>query len=125
MNKSLPGRPLRYVLVQLLHEHNGPMTVRELIAACEAHGVVFHARASKLISDALRWEVRRGRVIRLARGVYAFGAAPRSTMWGIRKRSRLILACFVDGYAGLPPSLVGRSSAFVPSAERWSPARPG
>ena len=83
---AMRGRPLRYVLVQLLHNSHGAMTVRDLIAGCEAAGVVFDDRASKLISDALRWEVRRGRVSRLARGVYAFAGAPRSTMWRIRRR---------------------------------------
>ncbi len=36
-------------------------------------------RASKIISDALRWETRRGRVIRIGRGRYRFSHAARST----------------------------------------------
>lgn len=88
---ALRGRPLRYVLVYLLRKAHrkggGALTVQELIAGCESAGVVFDSRASKLISDALRWEVRRGRVIQLARGVYVFGSAPRSTLWRIRKRT--------------------------------------
>ena len=83
---ELRGLPLRYVLAKLLHENGGAMTVKELVAGCEAAGVVFTSRASKLVSDALRWEVRRGRAIRLARGIYRYGHAPRSTLWRIRKR---------------------------------------
>ena len=96
-NGSLRGRPLRYLLVRLLHDASkgpdGPgsagavLTVRELVAGCEAAGVVFTDRASKLVSDSLRWEVRRGRVRRIARGVYVFADAPRSTLWRIRKRT--------------------------------------
>ncbi|MEZ5408655.1 MAG: hypothetical protein R2761_11550 [Acidimicrobiales bacterium] len=44
------------------------------------HG--FHlgpGRASKLISDALRWEVRRGRITRPARGVYRWAGTTTAT----------------------------------------------
>lgn len=94
---SLRGRPLRYLLVRLLHDAlkgsggrgsaTGALTVHDLVAGCEAAGVVFDDRASKLVSDSLRWEVRRGRVRRLARGVYVFAKAPRSTVWRIRRRT--------------------------------------
>ncbi len=87
---ALRGRPLRYVLVHLLHDAfgatGGGLTVAELVEGCEEVGVAFDGRASKLVSDALRWEVRRGRVVRVSRGRYVFGAAPRSTLWRIKKR---------------------------------------
>ncbi len=83
---ALRGRPLRYVLVQIMYETHTPMSIPELIEACEAAGVIFDGRASKIISDALRWEVRRGRIIRLGRGIYIRGVVPRGTLWRIRKR---------------------------------------
>ncbi|MGH1488740.1 MAG: hypothetical protein ACRBK7_04990, partial [Acidimicrobiales bacterium] len=36
-------------------------------------------RASKVISDSLRWELARGRVKRLSRGVYSYGRVPTAT----------------------------------------------
>lgn len=62
------------------------MSIAQLVEACEDKGVIFDGRASKIVSDALRWEVRRGRIIRLARGIYIRGTVPRSTLWRIRKR---------------------------------------
>jgi hypothetical protein len=43
-------------------------------------------RASKQVSDALRWERRRGRVRRLARGLYGPGCVPRGTEYRIYHR---------------------------------------
>ncbi len=85
--RDLRGRPLRYLLVTLLAEANRPLAMPELIAACVAEGVVFDGRSSKLVSDALRWEVRNGRVVHVRRGVYQLGEMPRSTMHWIRRRT--------------------------------------
>jgi hypothetical protein len=43
-------------------------------------------RSSKAISDALRWEVKAGRVYRRGRGSYGPGIIPRSTEYRIRRR---------------------------------------
>ena len=83
---ELRGRPLRYLLVRLLAEAGRPLTVGELVGACRAEGVQFRGRPSKLVSDAIRWEVRRGRVRRVARGRYALDHVPDSTMRWIRHR---------------------------------------
>ena len=64
------------------------MTVDELLGRCEAEGIVFAARASKLISDALRWEVRAGRISRVRRGVYQAESVPRTTLQWMRHRNR-------------------------------------
>jgi hypothetical protein len=45
------------------------------------------SRASKTISDALRWEVKRGRVVRLGQGRYGPGTMPRSTAQRIHARA--------------------------------------
>jgi hypothetical protein len=81
----LRGIDLRYVLTSHLLLH-GPMTVAALIDDLEGYGFGFAGRASKAVSDALRWEIRRDRVRRLRRGHYGPGAMPRSTEQHIRKR---------------------------------------
>ena len=43
-------------------------------------------RAGKTISDAIRWEVRRGRAVRLERGRYAVGRLARSTKHRMQRR---------------------------------------
>ena len=79
--KSTPlrGRALRFVLVDELMRHQD-MTVAELVTALvHRAGFDLGGRASKIISDALRWETRRGRVVRIGRGRYRFSHAARST----------------------------------------------
>ncbi len=83
---DLRGRPLRYLLTTILREAGQPLTVRQLVSRCEHEGVVFAGRASKIVSDALRWEARWGRVARCRRGVYSFNRAPRSTVYWIKQR---------------------------------------
>lgn len=74
----LRGIELRYALTLYLGQH-GPQSVEALIDALEYQGFSFAGRPSKAVSDALRWEVRRGRVRRLKRGRYGPGGVPRST----------------------------------------------
>jgi hypothetical protein len=82
---SLQGLELRYVLTMYLVQH-GPTTVKELIDAIRWQGFDVDGRASKQVSDALRWERRRGRVRRLARGLYGPGSVPRATEYRIHQR---------------------------------------
>jgi hypothetical protein len=81
----LQGLELRYVLTMYLVQH-GPTTVEELIDAIRFQGFDVDGRASKQVSDALRWERRRGRVRRLARGLYGPGSVPRATEYRIYQR---------------------------------------
>jgi hypothetical protein len=81
----LRGIELRYALTLYLLQH-GPTTVDELIAAMKWQGFDIGGRASKQVSDALRWERRRGRVRRLARGLYGPGCVPRGTEYRIYHR---------------------------------------
>ncbi|WP_319450729.1 MULTISPECIES: hypothetical protein [unclassified Mycobacterium] len=81
----LRGIELRYALVLYLGQH-GPHTVAELIDALTHQGFSFAGRPSKAISDALRWEVARGRVRHLERGLYGPGPVPRSTEYRIHQR---------------------------------------
>jgi hypothetical protein len=83
--RCLRGIELRYVLTLHLAQH-GPATVAELIDALSHHGFSVQGRQSKAVSDALRWEISRGRVHRLARGRYGPGYIPRSTDYRIHQR---------------------------------------
>ena len=81
----LRGIQLRYALTLYLGQH-GPQTVPELVAALDYQGFSFAGRPSKAVSDALRWEVRHGRVLHMRRGRYAPGDIPRSTEYRIHDR---------------------------------------
>jgi len=81
----LRGIELRYVVTTHLALH-GPMTLPDLIEDLHYLGFRIAGRASKAVSDALRWEVKRDRVRRLRRGLYGPGEMPRSTEQHIHKR---------------------------------------
>ncbi len=55
------------------------MTVGEIVEALGRVGVDVPGRESKTISDALRWEIQKGRVRRTAPATYEFGPMPAST----------------------------------------------
>ncbi|MCV7402114.1 hypothetical protein H7K24_18385 [Mycobacterium fragae] len=84
-SRRLRGIDLRYVLTMHLFSH-GRATIAELIEALAWHGFDVDGRPSKSVSDALRWEVRRGRVYRLGRGRYGPGWMPRGTEHRIHRR---------------------------------------
>ena len=80
---ALRGRGLRFVMLEKIRRRK-VMTVAELVQVLRAEGYELGGRESKVVSDALRWEVARGRVIRRSRGVYAYGKTPPSTARRIR-----------------------------------------
>lgn len=82
---QIRGIELRYALTMYLHQH-GPQSVADLVDALEYQGFVFADRPSKAVSDALRWEIARGRVCRRGRGRYAPLEMPRSTEYRIHQR---------------------------------------
>jgi hypothetical protein len=84
-SRLLRGIELRYAITEYLFQH-GPKTVTDLIDALHHQGFAFAGRPSKAISDALRWEVGRGRVYRRRRGMYGPGSMPRATEYDIHKR---------------------------------------
>jgi hypothetical protein len=81
---QISGLDLRYALTTLLLRARVPLTVPELVRALEREGFAVWGRPSKEVSDALRWEVGRGRVVRVRRGVYMAGKMPKQT------RSRIV-----------------------------------
>ncbi len=85
MTIELRGIELRYVLTWHLALH-GPANIAEMIDVLNWHGFSVRGRASKAISDALRWETERDRVRRLKRGRYGPGCMPRGTEYRIHQR---------------------------------------
>ena len=83
----IDGRYLRWLLTVCLFDHR-VLTLGEMLVLIERHGFRVRGRPSKTVSDALRWEMRRGRVVRLGRGRYAAGSMPRSTLSWQRARVR-------------------------------------
>ena len=69
---------------------NGPATIVELIDALGRHNFCVRGRASKAVSDALRWEIGRGRVRRLRRGLYGPACIPHATEYRIINRVRAL-----------------------------------
>lgn len=62
------------------------MAVGDLVQHLAGRGVATRGRTSKDISDALRWEVARGRVRRVGRATYQVGHVARQTVWRMRRR---------------------------------------
>lgn len=85
---QISGRELRYVLTLTLFQAGRPMSVADLAAALAVAGFEVNGRASKTISDSLRWEIGRGRVVRLTRSRYVTGKIPTSTRYWIRSHVR-------------------------------------
>jgi hypothetical protein len=81
----LRGTELRYVLTMNL-ALSGKSSIPDLIEALEDQGFAVPGQASKVVSDALRWEMRKDRVRRMRRGLYCRGQMPRSTEDYIHKR---------------------------------------
>ncbi len=96
------GRGLRFVLVAELMRRPRA-TVSELVAVVAERGHVIDGRASKVISDSLRWEIRRNRVKRLGRGVYTYTGAPPTTARRIRIFSDFCKAWIVAMTRGEEP----------------------
>lgn len=91
---KVSGLDLRYLLTTYVHER-GVVTVDELVDWLEYQGFEVEGRASKVLSDALRWECARERVIRVGRGRYRQGYMPRATayridlrVWELRQAAR-------------------------------------
>jgi hypothetical protein len=83
--RRLHGLELRYALSVYLAQH-GPCSVTTLIGGLTHQGFDLGAHAPKAVSDALRWEIGRGRVVRVRRGTYDATVWPRSTAHRIFKR---------------------------------------
>lgn len=76
---AIRGWELRFVLVDMLAQWGGVLSVKEMAALLERDGYSLAGRPSQVISDALRLEIGKGRVRRVARGRYRFVGMPKAT----------------------------------------------
>lgn len=90
--EPLGGLLLRYEIVLVLRSAYDAMSIPEIVRAIELRGFTLPANPNKVVSDALRWEVRKGRATKLRRGRYGAGFIPRSSEYRIRQRMRNTLA---------------------------------
>lgn len=79
---------LRRYLVACIIERGGEATTADLVADLSDAGFEVAGRPGKTISDALRAELARHRIVRLERGVYAEAPIPRSTRYRILATAR-------------------------------------
>jgi hypothetical protein len=88
----LRGSNLRYCLLALLDLAGRPCSIAELIDQLEQLGLVVHgADPRKTVSDVLRWELTKGRVVRTGFGRYEALPRPPSTARKHRERLRDIV----------------------------------
>jgi hypothetical protein len=87
----LDGRQVRRVIVTWLIEADRALTVADLVQRLADARLRTTGRPGKVVSDGLRWEITRGRVVRLRRGTYAVGRIPRSTAFRIRREGHALL----------------------------------
>jgi hypothetical protein len=76
---------LRYEVCLVLRDAGQPLTISEIVARVRCDGFELPDNANKAVSDALRWELRRKRVDRVRRGLYAAGRVPRSSEFRMRR----------------------------------------
>lgn len=84
--RRISGLRLRELLVLILLRQAAPMTVTALVAAVHRRGFCIDGRAGKVVSDQLRYELARGRVRRVCRGVYVAGTVTRQARWRMQRR---------------------------------------
>ena len=85
---DLRGANLRYSLLTLLHQTGSPRSIRQLLEELTRLGITVGGDdPGKTIGDVLRYEVAKGRVIRVRRGWYR--SLPRPDTTTRRHRDRL------------------------------------
>jgi hypothetical protein len=75
------------VLVGILMRARAPVTVADLVDAVEARGHEIGGRPGKVVSDALRWEVRHNRVARVDDDAYVVRPMSRQLRHRMRRRA--------------------------------------
>jgi hypothetical protein len=101
------GESLNLTMCRIARLHlalHGRASIADLVEALSFHGFDVDDPAGKSISDALRWERRRGRMRRLGWGVYGPGRLPRGTEHRIHQRVLAVRADANRLEAGKSPS---------------------
>jgi hypothetical protein len=83
--RALSGRAFRYAVTIALHDAGHVMTIDDLVRALDASGLALGRAPGKAVSDALRWEIRKHRVVRVERGSYRSVRLARSTKAWMRR----------------------------------------
>ena len=86
--RVLYGRRLRYAAAVALFEAQRPVTLEELARVLREDGFSVRGEPRKAVSDALRWELHKGRAIRTERGRYQTLGLARSTVRWMRAQVR-------------------------------------
>jgi hypothetical protein len=89
---EVSGLLLRYAILAVMEGVTRPAGVREIADSIGRFGVRTPSREGKLVSDALRTEVRKGRVMRVGRDLYV-GGHPLSERTRSRIQASLREAC--------------------------------
>jgi hypothetical protein len=84
--RVLVGRELRYAVALALHRARVTVGLDELAEALAAEGYGTRGEPRKAISDAVRWELVRGRAVRIDRGRYRSSGLARSTVRWMRQQ---------------------------------------
>lgn len=87
---AVVGWELRWLLTLMLMDHGDVMSIPEMVHQLEREGYSVPERASRVVSDALRLEIHKGRVRRVSRGRYSFVGMPKSTRSRFRARARAV-----------------------------------
>lgn len=83
----LYGKAVRQAALAILLDNRTPTSVSSILWRLSTRGVeVLGPQPHKQVADALRWEVAKGRVVRVRRGVYLARAVPRTTEWRLWRR---------------------------------------
>lgn len=85
---EVTGILLRYAVIVVMHGVTRPATVGQIVDAIERLGVEVPERKGKWVSDALRTEHKKGRVIRVGHNRYVGTEIPRSTYYRARRSLR-------------------------------------
>lgn len=105
------GLLLRSILLTELDEARRSVTVAQLCVGLHRRGFTVAGRPGKVVSDALRCEVARGRVDRTGRGRYRIGYLPPTTRWRCRHRMQAALAGAAPPWHLRPTSRPGAGRA--------------
>jgi len=67
---------MRYLVLAELIRSGRAMSVAELVDKLRGQELLLPSRPGKAVSDALRWEVRKGRIVKVRWGIYRIGYIP-------------------------------------------------
>ena len=114
---ELQGYDLRYLITSLVGR--GVTTTHRLRSSLESLGVDLGPDARRRLHGALRSEMRKGRLQRLDRGVYALGAIPRSTHHRIETRARQVEHALRSGSTTVGDLPLPTWLDLLPDDEAW------